>query len=80
MIFVLVALLLLAIGALAQRFRIQEEDEGPRPSFPAKAEFHFIRVQYTDLPQYHRRWGYASRDGTWIGRMRTITSRREFNG
>jgi len=64
---VLAALLLLAIGALAQRFRVQEEDEGPRPSFPSQAEFHFIRVEYTDLPQYHRRWGYASRDGTGEG-------------
>jgi hypothetical protein len=65
--FVLAALLLLAIGALAQRFRFQEEDEGPRPTFPSQAEFHFIRVEYTDLPQYHRRWGYASRDGTGEG-------------
>jgi hypothetical protein len=64
---VLAALLLLAIGALAQRFRFQEEDEGPRPSFPSQAEFHFIRLEYTDLPQYHRRWGYASRDGTGEG-------------
>jgi hypothetical protein len=64
---VLAALLLLAIAALAQRFRTQEEDEGPRPSFPSQGEFHFIRVEYTDLPQYHRRWGYASRDGTGEG-------------
>jgi hypothetical protein len=66
-VLVLAALLLLTIGALAQRFRIQEEDEGTRPSFPSQAEFHFIRVEYTDLPQYHRRWGYASRDGTGEG-------------
>ena len=66
-IFMLGALLLLAIGALAQRFRFQEEEEAPRPSFPAKGEFHFIRVEYTDLPQYRRRWGYASRDGTGEG-------------
>jgi hypothetical protein len=64
---VLAALLLLAIAALAQRFRTQEENEGPRPSFPSQGEFHFIRVEYTDLPQYHRRWGYASRDGTGEG-------------
>jgi hypothetical protein len=62
------ALLLLAIGALAQRFRVQDdEDEGRRPSFPSQAEFHFIRLEYTDLPQYHRRWSYASRNGSGEG-------------
>ena len=66
-VFVLGALLLLAIGALAQRFRVQEDDEGPRPSFPSQAEFHFIRLEYTDLPQYHRRWSYASRNGSGEG-------------
>lgn len=63
----LATLLLAAIAAMGQRFRLQEEDEGPRPSFPARAEFHFIRVEYTDLPQYHRGWGYASRAGTGEG-------------
>jgi hypothetical protein len=67
-VFVLGALLLLAVGTLAQRLRVQEnEDEGPRPSFPSQAEFHFIRVEYTDLPQYHRRWSYASRNGSGEG-------------
>jgi hypothetical protein len=62
----------LAIGAtaLAQRFPFGRRDEsGPRPSFPARAEFHFVRLEYTDLPQYHRRWGFASRganaEGWW---------------
>ena len=31
------------------------------------AEFHFIRTQYTDLPQYHRGFGYSSRDGQGSG-------------
>ncbi len=62
----LFASLLLATVALAQRFRF-ERDEGPRPEFPTSAEFHFVRVEYTDLPQYHRRWGYASRDGRGEG-------------
>jgi hypothetical protein len=38
--------------------------------FPSNAEFHFVRVEYTDLPQYHRYWSYASRrgrgEGWWI--------------
>src|SRR5438270_1663941 len=64
----LAALLLLAIAALAQRFGMRRpEAEGPRTTFPAQAEFHFIRVEYTDLPQYHRRFGYSSRNGTGEG-------------
>jgi hypothetical protein len=63
---VAVFLLLLVIAGLAQRFRV-EEDDGPRPTFPSQAEFHFVRLEYTDLPQYHRRWGYSSRGGTGEG-------------
>jgi hypothetical protein len=68
---IVAAMLLLAAAALAQRrFRSQPEDEGPRPSFPSGAEFHFIRTEYTDLPQYHRRFGFASRaasgEGWWM--------------
>jgi hypothetical protein len=60
------AILGIAFAAVAQRFRI-EHGEGPSPTFPARGEFHFIRVEYTDLPQYHRRWGYASRGATGEG-------------
>ncbi|MBZ5725163.1 MAG: DUF4159 domain-containing protein [Acidobacteriia bacterium] len=59
-------LLLTALAALAQRFPAGGE-EGPRPVFPERAEFHFIRLEYTDLPQYHRRFSYASRRGTGEG-------------
>src|ERR1035437_7011746 len=68
--------LLAAVAALAQRFGggfgggIRHGDEGPRPEFPTGAEFHFIRTEYTDLPQFHRRFGFASRgatgEGWWI--------------
>jgi hypothetical protein len=69
--------LVAALAALAQRFGggrfgggIRHGDEGPPPDFPAAAEFHFIRTEYTDLPQFHRRFGFASRnatgDGWWI--------------
>lgn len=68
---ILALLLLGAMAGLAQRFGLgAREDEGPRPSFASSAEFHFIRVEYTDLPQYHRRFGFASRrgsgDGWWM--------------
>jgi len=69
---VVIGLLLLgSFAALAQRFGgMFRDEEGPRPSFPAEGEFHFIRVEYTDLPQFHRRFGFASRDaqgeGWWI--------------
>src|SRR6266540_3461240 len=63
----LAALLLIAMGGLAQRGRFQQR-ETDDPSIPERAaEFHFIRVEYTDLPQYHRGWGYSSRDGTGTG-------------
>jgi len=62
------ALLFLNLAGFAQRFRLQDpEDDAPRPNFPAQAEFHFIRVEYTDLPEYHRYWSYASRNGTGEG-------------
>jgi len=68
------ALLLLAVAAMAQRFgrgfQFGEEESGPRPVFPSQADFHFIRVEYTDLPQFHRGYGFASRnatgDGWWV--------------
>ena len=62
-------LVLLAAAALAQHFGggIRHGDEGPPPEFPSGAEFHFIRTEYTDLPQYHRRFGFASRNATGDG-------------
>jgi hypothetical protein len=66
------AVLLAALVALAQRFGggIRHGDEGPRPEFPSGAEYHFIRTEYTDLPQFHRGFGFASRgatgDGWWM--------------
>jgi hypothetical protein len=60
------ALLSLAIAGLAQR-SFFDRDSGPRPEFPARAEFHFIRLEYTDLPQFHRRFGFSSRAGRGEG-------------
>ncbi len=61
--------LLIAVAALAQRFGFRRwgEPEGPRPTFPSSAEFHFIRMEYTDLPQYHRGYGFASRSAAGSG-------------
>jgi len=42
-------------------------EEGPRPNFPVSGDFHFVRMEYTDLPEYHRRFGYSSRDGRGEG-------------
>lgn len=36
-------------------------------SFDAAGEFHFIRLEYTDLPQFHRGYGFSSRGGTGRG-------------
>jgi hypothetical protein len=62
-------LLFLAAGGLAQRSWIRHGDTPP-PVFSTSAEFHFIRLEYTDLPQYHRQFGFASRgargSGWWL--------------
>ena len=66
---VLPALLLLVAAGMAQRYRTQprQEDEAPQPVFPSGAEFHFIRLEYTDLPEHHRGYGFASRGATGEG-------------
>src|SRR3982751_2264290 len=59
--------LAIAVAALAQRgrFRGLREDE---PEIPKReAEFHFLRLEYTDLPEFHRGYGYSSRDGIGTG-------------
>ncbi len=66
------ALLAIAVAGLAQRGRFgggrfpqHDDNEAPLPR--REAEFHFIRVEYTDLPEFHRRFGYSSRDGMGSG-------------
>jgi hypothetical protein len=63
------ALVALAAAGLAQRgrFRVPEREEDELPAPARNGEFHFIRVEYTDLPQYHRGFGYASRMGMGSG-------------
>lgn len=63
--------LALAAAALAQRFggggRVPEREQEVAIIPPREAEYHFIRLEYTDLPQYHRGFGFASRMGQGTG-------------
>jgi hypothetical protein len=62
------SLSLFALAAVAQRFGGGiRHSESPPPEFPAAGEFHFIRTEYTDLPQYRRGFGFASRGATGSG-------------
>jgi hypothetical protein len=66
---VAVALFLVAAAALAQRggFRF-EGPEQDAPGMPVReAEFHFLRLEYTDLPQFQRGFGFRSRNGRGRG-------------
>ena len=67
--------LVIAIGLatlsvlLAQRFgggteRFRAEEELPPPH---TGEYHFVRLEYTDLPEFHRRFSRTSRDGVGTG-------------
>jgi hypothetical protein len=64
-------LVFVAAAALAQRFsrgaRDDVDSDADREQPPKPGEFHFIRLEYTDLPQYHRRFGRSSRDGMGSG-------------
>lgn len=59
----------LALAVFAQRNRFRFElPESEAPGMPAReAEFHFIRLEYTDLPQFRRGFGFRSRNGRGAG-------------
>ena len=59
--------LLAAAAAYAQRGRFSRPETEDTEIPTRNAEFHFIRVEYTDLPQYHRSFGYSSRVGEGSG-------------
>lgn len=61
-----VGLCLLAIAGYAQRALYRSESE-PGASFDKGAEYHFVRTEYTDLPQATRRFGWSSRSGSGSG-------------
>jgi hypothetical protein len=64
-----IAIVSLALAAIAQRGRLRssEEEDGSRPNFAPGGEFHFIRVEYTDLPEYSRGFGFSSRSARGAG-------------
>src|SRR5712691_3990489 len=66
---ILGAIALLTLAGLAQRNRFRSPFGGGEEAVMAarEADFHFIRLQYTDLPEYHRGFGFASRDGQGSG-------------
>jgi hypothetical protein len=64
---VVTALIALAIAGLSQRNRFQAPRDEDTQAAKVDADFHFIRVQYTDKPEFHRGWGYSSRDGIGTG-------------
>ncbi len=63
------ALLLIGLAALGQRGRFRfESPEAEAPGMPPReAEFHFLRLEYTDLPQFQRGFGFRSRNGRGTG-------------
>jgi Domain of unknown function (DUF4159) len=71
---ILTVLLAAAAAGIAQRgFRggggriPQGDDPFEKVAEPHEGEFHFIRMEYTDLPQFHRGFGYSSREGQGSG-------------
>ncbi len=52
-------------GGIGGRVPERGLDDAPLPR--REAEFHFIRLEYTDLPQFHRGWGRSSRSGLGSG-------------
>jgi hypothetical protein len=60
------AVALMALMAPAQR-RLGPPQAREDWQFERSAEFHFVRLEYTDLPQYHRRFSFASRGGRGEG-------------
>lgn len=61
------ALLLLAFAAFAQRRRFQSPLEDSISIPVREAEFHFIRTEYADSPEFARGFGYVSRGGRGSG-------------
>jgi len=60
-------LIAVAVEATAQRGRFRAPESEETPNFARDADFHFIRVEYTDAPEFHRGFGFASRGGRGNG-------------
>jgi hypothetical protein len=63
------ALLLLTLAIFAQRYGggVSRGDDEEITIPKRNAEFHFLRMEYTDHPAFHRRFGWVSRDGQGNG-------------
>ena len=63
------AFIVLGLAALGQRARFRFElPESDVPGMPPRAaEFHFQRMEYSDLPQFRRGFGFRSRNGRGAG-------------
>ena len=60
------ALALIAAAAWAQRRgfpQFPDTESDSEFNFPKDADFHFVRMEYTDLPQFRRGFGFVSRRG-----------------
>ncbi len=62
-----VAILLVLAAALLFSQRFTSREDNPTSELPKDGDFHFVRVEYTDLPEYHRRFGFSSRSGRGTG-------------
>jgi Domain of unknown function (DUF4159) len=63
-LFAVVLLAALAIEAQRGRFpQFPDSEDESDFVFPKNAEFHFVRTEYTDLPQRRRGFGFVSRRG-----------------
>src|ERR1041384_3218495 len=62
----ILTLLLITTAALAQRGRRPASGDDDF-DFPEQSEFHFLRVEYTDLPGARRGFGFVSRNGRGNG-------------
>ena len=60
-------LLALAVFAQRGRFRFDSPESDAPEMAPREAEFHFLRMEYTDLPQFQRGFGFRSRNGRGVG-------------
>lgn len=64
----LAAMALIATVAVAQRgLRSAPRAEGSAPEFDKSAEFHFVRLQYTDHPMHRKPFSFSSRRGQGEG-------------
>jgi hypothetical protein len=62
------AILAAGLALLAQRGGRFRERESAAPAWPVRnGEYHFLRLEFTDLARFHRGFGFASRSGSGSG-------------